>query len=86
MFTKGDFIEDIPALEGNPFPDIARLSVDVRGTHKLLTQLKVNKASGPDGLPNRVLRELVDHLAPVLAAIFQQSLDTNAIPDDWRSA
>ena len=46
VFTKGDSIEDIPALEGNPFPDITRLSVDVRGTHTLLTQLKVNKTSG----------------------------------------
>ena len=66
--------------------NIPELLVGVRGTHILLTQLQTNKASGPDGLPNRVLRELADQLAPVLAAIFQQSLVTHSLPEDWRNA
>ena len=86
VFTKGEVLPNLPALGGNPSPNIPELSVDVRGTHKLLTQLKINKASGPDGLPNRVLRELADQLAPVLAAIFQQSLVTHSLPEDWRNA
>ena len=85
VFTKGEVLPNLPALGGNPFPNIPELSVDVRGTHKLLTQLKTNKASGPDGLPNRVLRELADQLAPVLTAIFK-SLVTHSLPEDRRSA
>jgi hypothetical protein len=86
VFTKGDNTTNIPALEGDQYPDIPRLSIDVHGMHKLLTQLKVSKASGPDGLPNRVLKELANQLAPVLTILFQQSIETNILPEDWRNA
>jgi len=86
VFTKGDNTTNIPALEGDQYPDIPRLSIDVHGMHKLLTQLKVSKASGPDGLPNRVLKELANQLAPVLTILFQQSIEINTLPEDWRNA
>jgi len=35
VFTKGDNTTNIPALEGDQYPDIPRLSIDVHGTHKL---------------------------------------------------
>jgi len=41
-------------------------------TGKALTQLKVNKASNPDELSNRLLKELANQLAPLLIIIFQE--------------
>ena len=52
-------------------------------TNYSCTQLKVNKASGPNVLPNRVFKELANQLAPVLTIIFQQSIETDTLPEDW---
>ena len=52
---------------------------------KKLTKLKPNKASGPDGVNINVLRNSPDFDRP-LAMLFQQSLDTGSIPQDWKDA
>ncbi|XP_030839551.1 uncharacterized protein LOC115923272 [Strongylocentrotus purpuratus] len=44
---------------------------------------KVKKAHGPDEIPNIILKEAKDEIAPVLTAIFQKSLDEGDIPLDW---
>ena len=46
----------------------------------------MNKASGPDGVPTYLLRELSHELAPILASLFQQSLDQGQLPNDWIKA
>ena len=53
---------------------------------KLLQKLKAGKASGPDLLPARILKELAEELSPYLMAIFQRSFDTGIVPKDWRTA
>ena len=53
---------------------------------KLLKDLKPHKASGPDGIPTRILILAADQLAPVLTAIFQSSLDVGALPTEWKDA
>ena len=56
------------------------------GVQKLLESLTVNKASGPHGVPTYLLRELSHELAPILASLFQQSLDQGQLPNDWIKA
>ena len=53
---------------------------------KLLAGLNVKNASGPDNIPCKILWELAAELAPILTTIFQQSLETGQIPDDWTLA
>ena len=84
VFTKED--DSCPQLEGPSHPPITTLDISVEGVRKLLSELRVNKASGPDNIPNRVLRELADELAPALHLIFTQSLSSNQLPSDWRNA
>ena len=84
VFTKED--DSHPHLDGPPHPPIPALDISVDGVRKLLNGLKVNKASGPDNIPNRVLRELADELAPSLHLIFAQSLSSSQLPSDWRNA
>ena len=62
------------------------ITVDPVGVAKLLTKLNIHKASGPDGLSARVLKECSSEIAPVLAYIFNESLAQGAVPDDWRLA
>ena len=53
---------------------------------KLLDGLNVHKASGPDGLNARVLKECSNEISTKLALIFNESLAPMNIPDDWRQA
>ena len=45
----------------------------------------MRKATGPDVIPTRVLKELSVGLAPVLTVFFQASLDRGVIPSDWKT-
>ena len=37
-------------------------------------------------VPTRILRDYADDIAPILQSIFQQSLDTGMVPEDWKKA
>ena len=58
----------------------------MEGVQKLLSNLNVTKASGPDNISCKILCELSTELAPVLCSIFQQSIHTGQIPHDWTTA
>ena len=50
-----------------------------------LTKLKPDKASGPDLLSINVLRNCLDFDIP-LAYMFNKSIQTSQVPQDWRDA
>ena len=77
---------DIPKLNGPNYPSIKPLVISDNGVEKILSKLQIKKACGPDNVSCRILRELAPELAPVLTAIFDQSLSTGEIPDDWSQA
>ena len=86
VFTTED-LNTVPTL-GNQhttqvMPDIL---VTQEGVRKLLGNLKINKAPGPDGLPARVLQECSASLAPILTHIFNKSLSSGMLPKDWSEA
>ena len=37
-------------------------------------------------IPARIIKEFADEISSSLTAIFQKSLDSGTVPDDWRSA
>ncbi|CAH1259285.1 Hypp2230 [Branchiostoma lanceolatum] len=49
-------------------------------------KLNPGKASGPDGISPRILKEPCEELADPLTRIFQKSLQERTVPDDWRHA
>lgn len=61
-------------------------SLDSSPTKKLMYSLDPNKAPGPDGISPRVLKELAPEIAPILADIFRQSIETGQVPADWKEA
>ena len=85
MFTKED-TANIPTLTGQPGPALPPLNIDVKGVEKLLSRIKVTKASGPDEIPNIILQEMSTELAPPLAMIFNMSITSGQLPEDWRNA
>ena len=60
--------------------------IDNNGVIKLLSRLNPSKASDPDLLPTRVLKEAATEIAPYLCFIFQQSINTGEVPPEWKHA
>ena len=83
VFTKT--IGKLPYLS-KQYPNIDKLSVTQEGVLKLLLNLDMNKAMGPDLIPNIILKKCAKVLAPSLTSIFNKSLQSGFLPGDWRDA
>ena len=64
-------------------PDI---TVCETGVRKLLEAVKPHKATGPDAIPARLLKDYAAEIAPVLTLIYQASLDQGTVPVEWKHA
>ena len=84
-FTHEDD-SDPPSKGFSPFSSMGDITVDPKGVANLLDALNVHKASGPDGLNARVLKECSNEISPILALIYNESLARGKVPDEWRQA
>ena len=73
-------------MGNSPYQDMQDLNISEEGVRKLLKNIKLHKATGPDEIPAKVLHDFADELLPILRCIFQLSLDSGTIPNDRRSA
>jgi hypothetical protein len=85
VFSTADSTKTQAGHQSN-LPPMKHLTIAREGVLKLLTNLKPNKASGPDGISARVLKEAASELAGPLCNIFNMSLQYCSVPDDWRHA
>ena len=53
---------------------------------KLLKDLNINKASGPDGIPPRILSIAATELSVPIAILFRKSLVSGTLPSEWKMA
>jgi hypothetical protein len=53
---------------------------------EILQQLDVSKATGPDNIGARLLREVAAEIAPSLARIYNFSMQTGTFPTLWKTA
>jgi len=86
VFTREDHETDLPAMMTPAYPSIPDLKITVEGIAKLLSQIDTSKATGPDNIPNVMLKMCAMELAPAITSLFQESIDTGNLPDDWRNA
>ena len=85
-FSAEEFMENCnmnTKRNANIMPEI---EITVKGVEKLLSGLNPNKATGPDGISPRILKELSLEIAPLLTMIYKASLRTGIVPLDWRQA
>ena len=78
--------DTVPVKPDSPFPSIPDLIIHPDGVAKQLHKLNPSKASGPDELSPRLLKCVADEIAPALSFLYQQSITTGEVPDDWRKA
>ena len=76
-------LTNILSMKGDPTPDITPINITSEGVRELLLKLEANKASGPDHIPARLLKECADEIVPLLATFFTQSLHSGNLPPDW---
>ena len=83
VFTK---ITDsiMPNMSNRTIPKMDEIVIDNKGVEKLLSNLKTSKSTGPDSIPNLVLKTCATELSMGLSTIFQYSIDTGSLPSDWR--
>ena len=65
---------EIPSKGTSPFTPMGEITVDPKGVLKLLNNLNIHKASGPDGLSARVLKECSSEISPMLASTMSRLL------------
>jgi hypothetical protein len=85
QFTQ-ERLGDIPSEPESGIPDMPDITIREEGVVKLLTGLSPYKASGPDEMTPWVLKTTAEEISPILTKIFQLSLDTGVIPQDWLCA
>ncbi len=81
-----------PPSPGYSLPDIVYLTdqrlssvtFEVDQVFRLLKSLNIGKATGPDGIGNRLLKECADTLAVPLTDIYNKSMNDTVFPDDWK--
>ena len=77
---------DLDDIEGHLYPaelDVPQM-VTADEVTQVLKQAAPDKAPGPDGIPNRMLRECSDVLALPLATLFQECLQMSHHPSPFR--
>ena len=81
-----DTSSELPDINRPEFPEAPEITIHTEGVINLLNKLQTSKASGPDNIPNKILKETSSEIGPALTVIFQQSIDTGTLPDDWTTA
>ena len=67
------------------YPNMEDIEIDEAGIRKLLQKTNQRKATGPDCIPARILKDCTSELAPILTVMFK-SLQVGRVPEDWRHA
>ncbi|XP_038064967.1 uncharacterized protein LOC119735343 [Patiria miniata] len=86
VFNKDEDPSTMPVLGPSPFPTMDHIQINANGVIKLLKKINPHKATGPDNIPARLLKELANSLGPVLSILYQASLDSGDLPEIWKSA
>ena len=68
------------------FPPMPNIQVSRKGVLRLMLDIKENKATGPDGIPGKLLKICAHELADSFTFLYQKSLDQGVIPAEWKKA
>ena len=85
VFTSDDG-KHLPDKGLSPYGEMDTIQFTQPGIEILLKNIDQTKATGPDELPARILKETAKEIAGVLSVIFQQSYEEGTVPSDWLTA
>ena len=70
IFTANSLSDCELNLDGQPYPTLPLVQVDVEDVCNLLCNLTTHKARGPDGIPPQFLRDMAFSITPILTIYF----------------
>ena len=73
----------MPKIEGPPTTPMNNIEITQSCITKLLSELNVNKAPGPDEFPNSLLKNAGKEISAFLTDIFEHSIRAGILPDEW---
>jgi len=85
VFTKED-TEDMPTMDIRTEEVMENIVISEDMVKTKLDKLKTCKSPGPDKLHPRILKELSGVLAQPLSIIFNATLNTGRLPEQWKYA
>ena len=62
------------------------INISREGVYKLIKNINTNKATGPDIIAGKILKENIETISDILTIIFDKSLETGKVPSDWNHA
>ena len=77
VFTKEDIANVL-----DKGPSMKNITIRSKGVEKLLSNLQPDKATGPDLIPARLLKQLSAEIVAALTVVFQSILDCGRAPRD----
>ena len=86
VFTRDDGSSPLPVFSARTDEKIQDVYIATEQVEEVLLGLNPNKASGPDGVESRFLKECAVELAPTLQEIYRTSLDQGSVPPQWKEA
>ena len=92
-FSSVFTIEDISTLpvpftkfEGSKSEHLGQLFVTPEMIAKKIKKMKDNKSRGIDGIPPKLLKEIVEQISTPLTKLFNLSLEEGIVPSEWKEA
>jgi hypothetical protein len=85
VFTPEDDTPISASLEDN-YPSMPEINVTNNGVEKFLKNIDASKATGPDEISARILKEFAPELSLLLTNIINKSIQEGEVPKDWRQA
>ena len=91
FFQSQTYLDDqnkqLPEIHLDPNdPILDHLAVSEGEVADILNSLSLGKATGPDNVNNKILKELCQELANPLCKLFNTSLQTGKVPSQWKLA
>ena len=78
--------DEIPSKGDSPYSTVPNINITTPGVIKLLNNINPHKATGPDSIPGKLLKELAQEISPALTLIFNASLHQGIKPSQWSKA
>ena len=89
VFTTED-ISSLPVpftkFECNKSEHLGQLFVTPEMIAQKIKKMKDNKSPGVDGIPPKLLKEIVEQISTPLAKLFNLSLEEGIVPSEWKEA
>ena len=86
VFNQNETPSTIKDKGPSPYETMPPIKVTNQGVLKLLRNLNIHKATGPDNVPSRLLKAVAPQISPTFTTFFQASIDQGKIPMEWKTA